>query len=103
MKLKDIFTDAITKIFIVTNQNDENELNWIIEPTKFEFIPEDENYYFVKAKQISTTNTIDCYIDMTTPERIAEIVVKNNSNKIFIESIYNQEQTIIPAIASNCF
>ena len=39
-----------------------------------------------------------------TPERIAEVVIKQNSNgQTEIESIYDQEKSIIPAIASDCF
>ncbi|MDL2303072.1 hypothetical protein LJC28_01620 [Dysgonomonas sp. OttesenSCG-928-D17] len=52
MKVKDLFSDSQTKVFVVTNQDDENELNWIIEPTTFELIPEEENFYFVKACRI---------------------------------------------------
>jgi len=32
MKVKDIYTDNETKIFVGTNHDDENELNWTIEP-----------------------------------------------------------------------
>ena len=104
MKLKDIFKDRITKIFIVTEQDDENELNWLIEPTEFELIPEEENYYFVRAVDVSEKGKTDCYIGIMTPERIAEVVIKQKSNgQASVESIYDQENTVIPAIASDCF
>jgi hypothetical protein len=46
----------------------------------------------------------DCFIGIITPERIAEIVVRRNANgQTSAESIYDQEQTIIPAVASDCF
>uniref|UniRef100_UPI00404B2401 tetratricopeptide repeat protein n=1 Tax=Flavobacterium sp. TaxID=239 RepID=UPI00404B2401 len=39
-----------------------------------------------------------------TPERIAEIVIKQNSNgQTILENIYDLEKSIIPAIASDCF
>jgi tetratricopeptide (TPR) repeat protein len=104
MKLKDIFTDNRTKVFVVTNQDEEDELNWTIEPTDFDLLPEEENIYYVKAYQVSADSTYDCYLGIMTPERIAETVVKRKpSGQIVAESIYDQEQTIIPAVASDCF
>jgi tetratricopeptide (TPR) repeat protein len=104
MKLKDIFNNINTKVFVVTDQDDDTELNWTIEPTDFELLPEEENIYFVKAKQVFANMTTDCYIGVVTPERIAEKVIKRNANgQTNAESIYDQEQTIIPAVASDCF
>ena len=104
MKLKDIYKERNTNVFIVTEQDDDNELNWTIEATDFELIPEEENYYFVKAYEVSQNGKTDCYIGVMTPERIAEVVIKQNSNgQTEIESIYDQEKSIIPAIASDCF
>ena len=104
MKLKDIFTDNKTKVFVVTNQDEEDELNWTIEPTDFDLLPEEENIYYVKAYQVSADSTFDCYLGIMTPERIAETVVKREpSGQIVVVSIYDQEQTIIPAVASDCF
>ena len=104
MKVKDIFTDSKVKIFAVTNQDDENELNWDIEPTDFELIPEEENVYIVKALQVLSDSTIDCFLEIVTPERIAETVIKRTaSGKVIARSICDIEDTIIPAIASDCF
>jgi tetratricopeptide (TPR) repeat protein len=104
MKLKDIFLDNKTKVFVVTNQDDDNEINWIIESTTFELLPEEKNVYFVKAIQVSHDNTTDCYIGIVTPERIAETVITRDAEgQATIESIYDQERTTIPAIASECF
>ena len=104
MKLRDIYKDGLTKVFIVTEQDDDNELNWTVEPTDYELIPEEENYYFVKAYEVSQNGKTDCYIGVMTPERIAEVVIKQNSyGQTEIESIYDQEKSIIPAIASDCF
>ncbi len=104
MKLKDIFSDNKTRIFVVTNRDDEDELNWTIEPTNFDLLPEEENIYYVKAYQVSTDSTSDCYLGIMTPERIAETVVKRKQNgQIVAESIYDQEQETIPAVASDCY
>ena len=102
MKLRDIYKDGLTKVFIVTEQDDDNELNWTVEPTDYELIPEEENYYFVKAYEVSQNGKTDCYIGVMTPERIAEVVIKQNSNgQTELESIYDQEKSIIQAIASD--
>jgi tetratricopeptide (TPR) repeat protein len=104
MKVKDIFADSTVKIFVVTNQDDENELNWKIEPTDFELLPDDENIYFVKAFQVMSDSTTDCFLGIITPERSAETVIKKTANgKIVAESIYDIESTVIPAVASDCF
>jgi tetratricopeptide (TPR) repeat protein len=104
MKLKDIFSDNNTRVFVVTNQEDENELNWTIEPTDFDLLPEEENIYYVKALQVFTNKTSDCYIGIMTPERIAETVIKKErSGQVVAESIYDQEENIIPSVASDCF
>jgi len=104
MKLKDIFLDTATSVFVVTNQDNKDKLNWTIEPTALQFIPEEGNYYFVKAVQVFTHQTTACYIGIMTPERIAEIVIKKNiTGQTVAESIHYQPQTVIPAIASDCF
>ena len=104
MKLKDIFSDNKTRIFVVTNQDEEDELNWTIEPTDFDLLPEEENIYYVKAYQVSADSTFDCYLGIMTPERIAETVVKRKQNgQIVAETIYDQEQETIPAVASDCY
>ncbi len=88
----------------MTEQDDEDELNWLIEPTDFELIPDEENYYFVKAFEVSADKNSDCYIGIMTPERIAETVIKRElSGQVIAASIYDQEQTIIPEVASECF
>ncbi len=76
MKLRDIYSDNKTRVFVVTNQDEEDELNWIIEPTDYDLLPEEENVFYVKAYQVSTNNTSDCFMGIMTPERIAETVVK---------------------------
>ena len=70
-------------------------------PTDFDILPEEENTYFVKAKQVYTDRTIDCYIGIMTPERLTETVIKLNIHgQVVAESIFEQENWVIPAIAS---
>ena len=104
MKLKDIFSDKKTKIFLVTNDDKDNELDWPIEPTDFELIPDEEETFFVKAKQVYKDKTVDCFLSIVTPERIADFVIKlDKNNKAIVESFSDQENSIIPVVASDCF
>ena len=104
MILKDIFSDLTTKIFKVTNDDNDNELLWTIKPTNFQLIPEDEGHYFVKAVQTLPNSTIDCFINIVTPERIADFVIKlDSTGKAILENFYEQENSVISAVASDCF
>ncbi len=104
MKLKDIFSDHKTKVFVVTDQDDENQLNWILEPTAFALIPDDEGFYFVAAKEVSATEMVDCFIGISTPERFVDYVVKQSRNGVVrIEGDYDQIHLAIPSIAAECY
>ena len=105
MKVRDLFDKKLSiKICSVTDDDNDNLLNWEIEPTDLELIPDEEGHYIVIAKQTLLDKTVDCYIDLITPERIAENVIKlDTKGKVMAESIYDQENTVIPAVASDCF
>jgi tetratricopeptide (TPR) repeat protein len=103
MKVQDIFTDNKTNVFVIADGNSNNQLEWTIEPTDYKLIPEEENNYFVRAHEVSADKTQDCFISITTPERIAETVIKLTNGKVMVESIYDQTNSIVPAIASECF
>lgn len=104
MKLRDIFNDSQTSVFVVTDQEDEDELNWVIEPTDNLLIPVDENIYFVKAYQIDGDTILNCFLGVMTPERIAETVVKVGTfGNVVAESLYDQKFETIPAVASECY
>ncbi|WP_207432427.1 tetratricopeptide repeat protein [Sabulibacter ruber] len=104
MKVRDLFSNADTKVFVVLDSEKEDELEWIIEPTTYELLPEEENIYFVKAKQVFSNRTADCFIGIMTPERLAETVIKKDiDGKVVAESIDEQENSVIPAVASDCF
>jgi tetratricopeptide (TPR) repeat protein len=103
MKLKDIFTDCNTALFVVTDNSHDNELEWTIEPTSLELIPNDENNYYVRGKQVSETSVTGCFIGIETPYRIAESVLKLTTNgEVIVESIVYQRDSIIPVIAAEC-
>lgn len=100
MKLKDIFNHNIVKVFVVTEDDYDDELNWTIEPTEYELIPAKEDHYFVKAVEVSENSTLECYMEFKTPERVTGHVVKKDANgQLYVGNIYHQKNTIIPAIA----
>ncbi|MBP6732688.1 MAG: hypothetical protein KA149_11550 [Chitinophagales bacterium] len=103
MKVKDIFKNNTTDVYKVINQDDENELEWTIIPTDLKVIPEDEEIYYVKAKQVYPNATVDCFLSIITPERIAETVLKLNSDNVILESMHDQANSVIPAVASDCY
>lgn len=100
MTLKDIFNHTNINIFIVIENDYDNELNWTIEATAYELIPGHEAHYFVKAFEVSSSTTTECYMEFKTPEQVTGIVVKKNAKgETYVGNIYHQENTIIPAIA----
>ena len=100
MKLKDIFNHNNVNVFVVIEDDYDNELNWTIEPTKYELIPAKEDHYFVKAVEVYENGTLECYIEIKTPERAIGHVVKKDANgQPYVGNIYHQKHTIIPAIA----
>ena len=108
MQIKDIFSDKTsTKVFYITNSNSDNILDWTIESTDLELIPNEQGYFIVAAKQVFADNTVDCFIDMTTTERITDHVFRREDGKIIGELFYDysrkHQNSIIPAIASDCF
>lgn len=104
MKIRDIFSLGNVDIYKVIDQNPENELEWTIIPTDLKVIPEEEEIYFVKAKEVFSDHTIDCFVGIMTPERIADMVVKITPQmNVIIEGIEEQTNSVIPAVASDCF
>lgn len=104
MKVKDLFDKRLsTKIYTIVDSDNDDLLKWKIEPTDLEVIPDEEGHFIVVAKQTFMDKIVDCYIDLITPERSAENVIKlNPKGKVIVESIYDQENTVIPAVASDC-
>jgi len=105
MKVRDLFDKKLsTMIYSVIDADNDDLLKCKIEPTDLGLIPDEEGHYIVIAKQTLVDRTIDCYIDLITPERIVENVIKlDQKGKVIVESIYDQENTVIPAVAADCF
>lgn len=103
MTTQQIFWNNKTKIFLVVNKDSTDILEWEIEPTNFDLIPETDGLYIVSAIEVPTDETINCFLIISTPERIAETIIKQVDGKIISESVYDQISTFIPAAASSCF
>jgi tetratricopeptide (TPR) repeat protein len=104
MKLRDIYKDKKTNVFKVINHDSDNELDYEIEATEYEIIPEVEGLYIVKALEVKTNKITECYMDMIIPERISDNVIKKGLlGKVKISEYYPYEGIMIPAIASDCY
>ena len=104
MKLRDIYKDKLTKIFRVVNHNFESELDFDIEPTEYEIIPDTGGCFIIKALEVRKGKITECFMDINTPERISDFVIRKALfGNIKINEYYNYEGIVIPAIASNCF
>jgi tetratricopeptide (TPR) repeat protein len=104
MKIKDIFTDDKTLIYKITDNESENELEWKIKPTKLKLIPNEEDFFIVKALLVYGDKTIDCFINLTTCERISDFVFRQDENgQTVVESYNDYENIAIPCVASECF
>lgn len=104
LQLQDVFTDSRTVVFAIIDYEDDNELNWLIKPTKFNLIPEEEGYYIVRALEVNEEESKNCFIDVHIPERISEIVIRQDHRQdTFVESIYDSENSVIPAVASEAY
>lgn len=104
LQLQDVFTDSRTVVFTIIDYEDDNELNWLIKPTKFKLIPEEEGHYIVRALEVTEQETKNCFIDVQVPERVAEIVIKQDKRQdTFVESIYDSENSVIASVASEVF
>lgn len=92
------------KIFNINNSDDENSLKWKIQPTSLQIIPDEEGHFLVKAKIIDNQQLEESgYINLSTPERIADYVIYNFNNPQF-DNIYELKgKDVIPTVASDCF
>lgn len=104
MKLRDIYKDKLSKIFSVVNQEFDSELDFEIEPSDYELIPNKEGCFIIKALEVRKGKITECFMDISTPERISDFVIKKGLfGKAKIKEYYNYEGIIIPNVASDCF
>ena len=100
MNLKDIFKDKKTLIFKVVNDDFDVVLD--VEPTDLQIIPDENGYFIVRAVEVDGSKTTDCFMDMHTPERISEMIIKKDFlGNVKITDYYESE--VVPAMASDCF
>lgn len=101
MKVNNITLEETTKIFIITQEDDENILNWSIIPTDLETIPNEDNHFLVKGIDTDINNY---YLSICCPERIVSHIISIDSkNKVYEVDWSLQDKEIIPAVASDCY
>src|SRR5688500_17892178 len=104
MKLKEIFQEhQPINIYLVTDDDDDNVLQWEIEPTDYDVIPDQEGHFIVSAKHVYADKAVDCYVNLITPERICDIVIKLINGSVVTEDIFMQEGNVIPSVAADCY
>lgn len=91
------------KIFKVENSNG-SLLQWAITPTELKIIPHSEAHFLVIADIIDKNKSKSKgYINLNTPERIADYVIYDLDNPK-VCGIYDlKEKEVIPSVASDCF
>jgi hypothetical protein len=103
MTITDIFSNTRTEVFRVTNFYEAKGINdHLIEPTEYKLIPENQHdtYIYVRALQVFEDHVEECFMDLSLTDRLPEFVIKKTDNKIFVTPIYDEQNSVIPAIAS---
>ena len=103
MKIKELNIDNDTRIYEIINTEDANELFWEVEATIFQLIPDVEGDFFIPGKFISNNKVQNCYIQISTPERIVENLIVKNGENFMYTSIYDINGEIVPSIGAECF
>lgn len=104
MRVCDITLTEKTKVFIITETEDESILNWLIVPTNLETLPNEDNLYLVKGIDTDNKEENNCYLSISSPERIVDsIIVIDINNQISVVDFSEQDRQTIPAIVSECY
>lgn len=92
------------EIYTILDSDNENLLKWRIKPTTLQIIPKSEGHYLVTALIIDKTGSYQTgYINLSTPERIADYVIFDLNNSQYSEISNLTGKNVIPAVASDCF
>ncbi|WP_205627546.1 tetratricopeptide repeat protein [Myroides marinus] len=104
MRVCDITLTEKTKVFIITETEDESILNWLIVPTDLETLPNEDNLYLVKGIDTDNKEQNNCYLSISIPERIVDSIISiDTSNSISVLDFSEQDRQIIPVIVSECY
>jgi tetratricopeptide (TPR) repeat protein len=104
-----ILIDALLKnpqicIFQVLDSDNENQASWNVEPISASVLNESDNFYIVKAKNIHPDGSIiDCYIDISLPERISDYAYFLDRNSLKVDYHHEFKGEIICAVPIDCF
>ncbi|PKN98722.1 MAG: hypothetical protein CVU42_10930 [Chloroflexi bacterium HGW-Chloroflexi-4] len=104
MKLKTALSlFAKTKIFEVLDSDGEPE-NWKVKPLASKILIETEGYFNVKGINILPDGkAVDCYMDISLPERINDLVYFREENSLREEYPVNIEGDVICGVPIDCF
>ncbi|MEK6485823.1 hypothetical protein, partial [Myroides odoratimimus] len=105
MKVRELNIDSEVIVFVIVNQDNEDVLEWEVEATQYAVLPDEEGNFFVKGLEISNTGIAEVYVGMILPERISEIVLKNNvlGQLTVLECIETSSSQYLPSVASECY
>ena len=92
------------RIFRVSEDSDDNQRNWEVEPINSAVLLESEDFYIVKAKHILPDGAIrDCYMDISLPERINDYAYFWDGGSLKVYYPYELKGDIICAVPIDCF
>lgn len=104
MKVSEIYNNSEIKVFTIVNQHNEDILEWEVEATQYDVLPNEENHFLVKGLKISDDGTTEVYMNMLLPERISEIALeKEEDRKIEVLNIYTSNDRFIPLVACESY
>lgn len=105
MKVRELHIDSEVKVFVIINQDNEDVLEWEVEATQYAVLPDGEGDFFIKGLEISNSGIAEVYVGMILPERISEIVLKNNvlGQLTVLECIETSSNQYLPSVASECY
>jgi tetratricopeptide (TPR) repeat protein len=88
----------------ITNSEDENPLNWLLLPINDKVIP-GEGHFLVSAKKVSAEGVSRCWMDISTPEMIADHVFTTDeeTNTIAVNEYHTLAQEVVPNKVSDTF
>ena len=99
MKLLEAIKFSKYSILEIINDDEDNPSNWDVEPVDSQILNSEGGFFIVKAKNILLSKEIvDCYIDLTLPERISDYAYFYHGKTIKYDYLYEFQGDIICAV-----
>ncbi|WP_276483477.1 tetratricopeptide repeat protein [Paraflavitalea pollutisoli] len=104
MKIADLFTETDALVFVITQSDAADILDWDIEVVETALIPAEYGTYLVKGMQVFPSAALNCYLMLAIPERIVETVILNDGIGMpAVRPIYDIPFRVIPSVAAECY